>query len=72
MIRMFKKDRMWQVHIDRYRAIFSHLDDAIAAVDITLTPDEINRLESPYLPHAVVGLAGTLPVGGKLTLKDAE
>lgn len=50
----------------------SHLDDAIAAVDITLTPDEIKRLESPYLPHAVVGLAGTLPVGGKLTLKDAE
>jgi aryl-alcohol dehydrogenase-like predicted oxidoreductase len=49
-----------------------HLADAIAAVDVTLTPDEDKRLESPYLPHAVVGLAGPLPVGGALTLKDAE
>ncbi len=49
----------------------SHLQDAIAAVEITLSPDEIKRLESPYLPHAVVGLAGPLPVGGTLTLKDA-
>ncbi|MDM7928558.1 aldo/keto reductase [Blastomonas fulva] len=50
----------------------SHLHDAIAAVDVTLSPDEVKRLESPYLPHAVVGLAGPLPVGGQLTLKDAQ
>ncbi|WP_439485809.1 aldo/keto reductase [Blastomonas fulva] len=50
----------------------SHLHDAIAAVDVTLSPDEIKRLESPYLPHAVIGLAGPLPVGGTLTLKDAQ
>jgi aryl-alcohol dehydrogenase-like predicted oxidoreductase len=50
----------------------SHLHDAIAAVDVTLSPDEIKRLESPYLPHAVIGLAGPLPVGGQLTLKDAQ
>lgn len=50
----------------------SHLADAIAAVEVALSAEEIKRLESPYLPHAVVGLAGPLPVGGTLTLKDAE
>jgi 1-deoxyxylulose-5-phosphate synthase len=32
-----------------------HLDDAIAALGIELSADEINRLEAPYIPHAVVG-----------------
>jgi aryl-alcohol dehydrogenase-like predicted oxidoreductase len=49
----------------------SHLTDAIAAVDVNLSADEIKRLESPYMPHQVIGLAGPMPVGGKLTLKDA-
>jgi aryl-alcohol dehydrogenase-like predicted oxidoreductase len=30
-----------------------HLDDAIASLDLTLTPDELVRLESPYTPHAI-------------------
>ncbi len=33
----------------------THLDDALAAVDIELSDDELNRLEEPYEPHAVVG-----------------
>lgn len=33
----------------------SHLDDAIAAVDVTLTPDEIKLLEQPYQPHPIRG-----------------
>ncbi len=33
------------------------LDEAIAAADITLTPDEIKRLEEPYTPHPVLGHA---------------
>jgi aryl-alcohol dehydrogenase-like predicted oxidoreductase len=33
----------------------SHLDDAIAALDIQLSDEEIERLEAPYVPHAVVG-----------------
>ncbi|MBC7768108.1 MAG: aldo/keto reductase [Phycisphaerales bacterium] len=33
------------------------LDDAIAAVDVTLSPEEIAKLEEPYVPHAVVGFA---------------
>jgi aryl-alcohol dehydrogenase-like predicted oxidoreductase len=32
-----------------------HLDDAIAAVNVGLTDDEIAALEEPYVPHAVVG-----------------
>lgn len=31
------------------------LDDAIAALDVTLDPDEIKRLEEPYVPHPVAG-----------------
>jgi aryl-alcohol dehydrogenase-like predicted oxidoreductase len=33
-----------------------HLEDAIAAEQLSLDPEEIERLESPYRPHAVVGL----------------
>jgi aryl-alcohol dehydrogenase-like predicted oxidoreductase len=33
----------------------AHLDDAVASVDVTLTDEEIARLEEPYTPHAVVG-----------------
>ena len=32
-----------------------HLDDAIAALDLILSDDEIDRLEEPYIPHEVVG-----------------
>jgi len=34
-----------------------HLTDAVAAVDIELTSDEIKQLEAPYVPHAVAGFA---------------
>jgi aryl-alcohol dehydrogenase-like predicted oxidoreductase len=33
----------------------SHLDDAVAAVDVTLADEEIARLEEPYHPHPVRG-----------------
>jgi aryl-alcohol dehydrogenase (NADP+) len=32
-----------------------HLDDAVAALDLHLTPEEIAFLEEPYVPHPVVG-----------------
>jgi len=35
----------------------SHLDDAIAALDIDLGDEEIARLEAPYVPHEVVGFS---------------
>jgi aryl-alcohol dehydrogenase (NADP+) len=31
------------------------LDEAIAAIDISLTADEMKALESPYVPHPVLG-----------------
>src|SRR3954453_18583706 len=34
-----------------------HLDDAVAAVDLRLSAEEIARLEEPYTPHAVVGFS---------------
>jgi aryl-alcohol dehydrogenase-like predicted oxidoreductase len=34
-----------------------HLEDAIAAVALKLTPDEVKALEEPYVPHAVLGLS---------------
>jgi len=34
-----------------------HLDDAVAAVDLTLTADEVALLEEPYAPRAVAGFA---------------
>ncbi|MFH8136320.1 aldo/keto reductase [Pantoea osteomyelitidis] len=34
-----------------------HLEDAIAALDVKLTDEEIARLEAPYVPHPVVGFA---------------
>jgi len=32
-----------------------HIDDAVAAIDVELSDDEIARLEEPYRPHPVVG-----------------
>ncbi len=32
-----------------------HLDDALAAMSLVLTDDEIAALEAPYVPHGVVG-----------------
>jgi aryl-alcohol dehydrogenase-like predicted oxidoreductase len=32
-----------------------HLQDAVAALDVALTADEIAALEEPYVPHAVAG-----------------
>jgi len=35
----------------------AHLDDAVAAVDVALSPDEMKLLEQPYQPHPVRGHA---------------
>ncbi|MCL6452635.1 MAG: aldo/keto reductase [Alicyclobacillus sp.] len=32
-----------------------HLEDAVAAVDLQLSADEVARLEEPYVPHPVLG-----------------
>jgi 1-deoxyxylulose-5-phosphate synthase len=35
----------------------NHLDDAVAAVSLKLTPEEIKQLEDSYRPHPVLGYA---------------
>jgi len=35
----------------------SHLDDALAAIDLPLSADEIKQLEEPYVPHSVAGFS---------------
>jgi 1-deoxyxylulose-5-phosphate synthase len=39
----------------------AHLDEAIAAIDLALSPEELAVLEAPYRPHAVRGFAGPAP-----------
>jgi aryl-alcohol dehydrogenase-like predicted oxidoreductase len=34
-----------------------HLDDAIQALELKLTPEEITKLEEPYKPHPVLGFS---------------
>lgn len=34
-----------------------HLEDAVAAVSLKLTPEEISALEEPYTPHPVLGFS---------------
>jgi aryl-alcohol dehydrogenase-like predicted oxidoreductase len=35
----------------------SHLEDAVAALSVKLTPEEMTRLEEPYVPHPVSGFS---------------
>ena len=32
-----------------------HLEDALAAEQLSLSDDEVERLEEPYVPHAIAG-----------------
>jgi aryl-alcohol dehydrogenase-like predicted oxidoreductase len=34
-----------------------HLQDAVAALSLRLTPEEIASLEEPYAPHPVLGFS---------------
>ena len=34
-----------------------HLEDAVAALSVKLTPEEITALEEPYIPHPVLGFS---------------
>jgi aryl-alcohol dehydrogenase-like predicted oxidoreductase len=33
----------------------THLDDAVGALSITLTAEDVASLEEPYVPHPIVG-----------------
>jgi len=34
-----------------------HLEDALAALSLNLSPEELSRLEEPYVPHPVLGFS---------------
>ena len=34
-----------------------HLEDAVAALSLELTPEEVSALEEPYIPHPIVGFS---------------
>lgn len=34
-----------------------HLEDAVAALNLRLAPEELAALEGPYVPHAVAGIS---------------
>jgi aryl-alcohol dehydrogenase-like predicted oxidoreductase len=33
----------------------AHLEEDVAAIDIELSPEELDILQEPYLPHPVLG-----------------
>lgn len=33
----------------------SHLEDAVGALSVMLSPEEVAYLEEPYVPHPIVG-----------------
>jgi len=33
----------------------AYIDDAVAAIEVTLSPEDVSRLEKPYRPHRVLG-----------------
>jgi aryl-alcohol dehydrogenase-like predicted oxidoreductase len=37
------------------RARLGHLEDAIASLQLSLSEDEMARLEAPYRPHPILG-----------------
>ena len=43
-----------------------HIDGAVKAVDLELSPEEISYLEEPYVPHRLVGvMAQNTPAAAK-------
>lgn len=50
----------------------ARVDDAVAALDVTLSPEELDFIEDPYQPHALVGPKGRLgekPLAGTTNVK---
>ena len=48
------------------------LEDAVAAVDLDLSEEEIDALQAPYVPHAVSGMMQRLPVLGPPRVKTEQ
>ena len=49
----------------------AQLGDAVAAIDLTLGAETIKKLESPYVPREVVGLALPMSFRGQVSVRSA-
>ena len=49
-----------------------YLDDAVGALAVTLTAEDIAYLEKPYLPHRVVGAIDQNPADGVILLDEKK
>lgn len=47
-----------------------HIEDAVAALDVTLSAEDIAAIEAPYAPHPVMGLFGMPDAELKVTVKS--
>jgi aryl-alcohol dehydrogenase-like predicted oxidoreductase len=47
-----------------------HITDAVAALDLELTADEVTELEEPYLPKAPTGLGMAAPMMDQVSVKS--
>lgn len=47
-----------------------HMQDAVAALDIALSEDEVAALEAPYVPHQILGLLPRTSFKGRTTLVE--
>ena len=49
-----------------------YFDDAVGAFDLHLTPEDIDYLEEPYVPHPVVGAINANPPQGVMLLDEKK
>ena len=47
-----------------------HIEDAVAALDVSLSEGEVAALEAPYAPHPVTGLFAMPPADLKVSVRD--
>ena len=49
-----------------------HLDDAVAALAVQLTDEDINYLEELYMPHEIVGAVDQNPAEGTVLIDEKK
>ncbi|MGN0686961.1 MAG: aldo/keto reductase, partial [Oscillospiraceae bacterium] len=50
----------------------SYLDDAVGALSVKLSDEDISFLEEPYLPHRIVGAIDSNPPEGVILLDEKK
>ena len=50
----------------------AYIDDAVKALDVSLTSEDIKYLEEPYVPHPIVGAINSNPPQGVMLLDEKK